>query len=148
MARRDTMKLTIARAVFTTPPVAWMLRSYARAKQRKLLVDRSYVRRHLEIVVRPDLISDALVDEACHRLADPRTAEHVERTSEVFASMLTPLNPGTERAVAHRRVVYGTDPMGRRMAQRMSGTVLPNANGSPMIEDPEAVAGILRELLV
>ncbi len=147
MAWRKTTKLRIARAVAASPLGAWMVKTYARSQQRKLHADRSYVRRQLGLLVRPDRISDELVDEARQRLDDPRTAQAVERTAELMASVLTPLDSGIVQTVVNRRIVYGADPQSRRMAQRMSGIVLPNANGSPMIEEPAAVAAILRELL-
>jgi hypothetical protein len=41
----------------------------------------------------------------------------------------------------------GVEFVDRRNARKMGATVLPNANGSPMIEEPAAVAAVLKEML-
>jgi hypothetical protein len=98
--------------------------------------------------VRRDLISDALVDEAQQRLRDPRAASAVERTREFMAAALTPLNPETDRVVTNKRSVFGgVEYYERKKARQKGGIILPNANGAPMIEEPIAVARILRDML-
>jgi hypothetical protein len=148
MAQRTTMPLRIIRAALRQPLVEGMITAYARSKQRRLCADRGYVRRQLGFFVRRDLISDALVDEAQQRLRDPRSALAVERTPEFMASAITPLGPETDRVVTNRRSVFGgVEYYERKKARQKGGTVLPNANGSPMIEDPAAVADVLREMV-
>jgi hypothetical protein len=148
MVLQTTMPLRIIRAVLGWPFVDRMITGYARSKQRRLIMDRGYVRKQLGFFVRRDLITDALVEEAQDRLRDPRAAQAVERTPEFMASALAPLDPATDRAVTNRRSVFGgVEYYERKMALKKGGTVLPDANGSPMIEDPGAVATILREML-
>jgi hypothetical protein len=130
------------------PFVDRLITGYARSKLRRLCADRGYVRRQLGFFVRRDLISDALVDEAQRRLRDPRATQAVERTPEFMASALAPLDPQTGRVVTNRRSVFGgVEYYERKKALQKGGIVLPNANGSPMIEEPVAVAGILRDML-
>lgn len=138
----------VVRAVLGSPLVAAIFTSYARRKLRQLRGDRAYVRRQLGFFVRRDLITDELVDEAVVRLRDPRSAQVVDRTREFLLSTFTPLNPETERAVRNRRVLAGgIEFVERRNAARLGATMLPDANGSPMIEVPGTVAAELRALL-
>lgn len=143
----DTMIVRTARAVLGGPFAAGLLTAYARSKQRKLGADRNYVRRQLGFFVRRDLVSDVLVDEALQRLQDPRSTQAVDRTSEFILAALTPVSAETNRLVRNRRTAYGGELSERRKARQLGATVIPAANGSPMIEDPAAVAAILREML-
>lgn len=148
MVLRTTTPLRIAGAMLGWPFVGGLITRFARSKLGRLRADRGYVRRQLGFLVRRDLISDALVDEAQQRLRDPRSAEIVERTPEFMAAALAPLDPETDRVVTNRRSVFGgIEYYERKTARRKGGIILPNANGSPMIEDPVAVAGILRDML-
>ncbi len=97
--------------------------------------------------MRNDLLSEALVDEALERLRDPRSAQAVERTPEFMASAVTPLNPSTDRAVRNRRVLLGSGFFDRKTARQTRGAVFVAATGAPMIEDPDAVAKAIRELV-
>ena len=148
IALRMTLPVRIVGAILRRPFVARTFTAYARWKLNRLRADRKYVRRQLGFFVRRDLISEALVGEAQERLRDPRSAQAVERTPEFVASAFTPLDPGTDRAVRNRRTLSGgVEFVDRRNARKMGATVLPNANGSPMIEEPAAVAAVLREML-
>jgi hypothetical protein len=148
MVLRTTMPLRIVGAMLEWPFVDQLIIGYARSKLRRLCADRGYVRRQLGFFVRRDLISDELVDEAQRRLRDPRATGAVERTREFMASALAPLDPETDRVVTNRRSVFGgVEYYERKKARQKGGIILPNANGSPMIEDPVAVADILREML-
>jgi hypothetical protein len=147
MVQRRTTFVRVARVVFGSPIVQSMLTRFARSKLRKLRANRGYVRRQLGFFVRRDLISDALVDEALARLRDPRSTAIVDRTAEFLMSALVQLDPAVDSAVRNRRTLVGGDMSDRRMASRTGATVLPNANGSPMIEEPQTVAAVMRELL-
>jgi hypothetical protein len=148
MVLRPTLPLRIVGAVLEWPFVDQLITGYARSKLRRLRADRGYVRRQLGFFVRRDLISDALVDEAQQRLRDPRAASAVERTREFMAAALTPLNPETDRVVTNKRSVFGgVEYYERKKARQKGGIILPNANGAPMIEEPIAVARILRDML-
>ena len=143
---RDRLLTRAARAGFGFPPVAWLLRSVARAKHRRLLDDRSAVAAELAKLTRPEAISDALVDEARGRIADPRTALAVERTADVVRATLVARSRAGARVPAV--VLVHDDTLGTPIAVPFDAP-RPRvvAASAPMLEDPVAVANALRDLL-
>jgi hypothetical protein len=128
-------------------PLGNVLALVARRKRRKLLADDSFLRKQLKRLVRNDLISDELIDEATARIADPRMDRMADRTVEVVRAMLTPIDTSTNEAVHRRLVLLGNGPIDRKLRARGSGTVLEGAWAAPMLETPQAVADALRALL-
>ncbi|MDB5073745.1 MAG: hypothetical protein JWM87_4856 [Candidatus Eremiobacteraeota bacterium] len=144
---RDAPHVRLVRAVLRHTFVARLLRNYARSKHRRLLTDRDYVTKQLNLLVRSDRITGALIDEAQARIRDPRTADAVERTVDVLTFSLTPVDTAANVRVRNRLALIGPGILERKTAKRMTCTVLPSATRSPMIETPDDVARALRSLL-
>ncbi len=145
---RGTVLLRVLRELVARPPLAWALIAFARAKWRRLCRDRAYVKAQLALFVGERALSDALVDEAQARIATARTERVVERTAEFLAYSLAPVDSKCDAAVRNRTILVGVGRLGDAIAKRMPAIVLETATGAPMLEDPEAVARALRELLV
>jgi hypothetical protein len=123
------------------------LASIARTKRRRLLVDESYLRKQLNLLVRSDLITDELLNEARARIADSRTDLIVARTAEMLRGVLTPIDPRIDESVSHRMLLLGEGPMDRRARARGGATVVKGAWAAPMLETPLAVAESLRAIV-
>jgi hypothetical protein len=145
--QRDAAHVRLIRAVLRSPLVARLLTRYAMSKHRRLREDRDYVAKQLYMMVRRDRLPEALVDEAQARIRDPRTARAVERTAEVLTYAITPVDPAANDAVCNRRALIGSGVLERKTAKRMPCTVLPSVTRAPMLEAPDAVANVLREML-
>ncbi len=144
---RDAAHVRFVRAVVRSPLLARLLARYARSKHCRLTEDHDYVVKQLQLLVRSDRLSDALVSEAQARIRDPRTARAAERTADVVAYALTPVDPAADAAVRNRRTLVGSDVIGQKTAKRMPCTILPSVTRTPMIEAPDAVVQVLREML-
>jgi hypothetical protein len=144
---RDAAHVRLIRTLVGRTFLGSLLTSFAKSKHRRLLDDRDYVAKQLHFLVRPDRLSEALVDEAQTRIRDPRTANAVERTAGVLAYALTPVDAQANAAVRNRRALVGPGQLERKIAKRMPCTVLASVTRAPMIEDPDAVAHVLREML-
>lgn len=125
-----------------------LLASVARRKRRRLLDDSPYIWKQLRLLVREDVISEELVNEARGRIADARMTAIVDRTAEMLHDLLTPLDARTSDAVSRRMVLLGEGPVDRRVLAREGGTVLSGAWSAPMLESPEAVADCVRSFMV
>lgn len=124
-----------------------ILNAVARSKYRRLLTDGTYVRKQLNLLVRADLVTDELLEEARARIADPRMDLILKRTAETVRAILTPIDEYANTAVSHRMVLLGEGPIDRKARIRGGATVLPGAWAAPMLEVPEAVADTLRALV-
>lgn len=125
-----------------------VLANVARGKRRRLLADDSFLRKQLNLLVRNDLISDELVNEARARIADPRMDLIVAQTAEALGEVLTPLDARANKAVCRRLVLLGNGAMDRKARARGWGDVVDGAWAAPMLETPHAVADALRAILV
>ncbi len=143
MALVSSRSASLLRAIIGV--VGPLVTAAARAKLRRLRASRSAVVRELQGFVRADRISDALVNEACARIADSRTDRSVGRTADVVRAVLAPLR--ARAAAVPRVVIAGDDVLGRKLAARMDVRVVHGAESAPMIDAPDAVAAALRDLL-
>jgi hypothetical protein len=123
------------------------LTSLARSKKTRLLTDRQFLKKQILLFVDEARISDALVEEAVERAADPRTVRSVERIVEIILEITNPIDPAIDAKVRRRTVLVGASRLDRKTAARMPATILPDVHGAPMIEAPQAVAQALREML-
>ena len=124
---------------------ASLITAAARKKLVRLRVSRDAVAEELRGLVCPDRLSDALVDEACARIADPRTASVVERTGDVLRAVTRPVS--SDAAGVRRIVLASDDELGRKLARRMQVRLLQGSRSAVMIDDPRAVREALHELL-
>lgn len=147
LVRRSTPLLRAVRFVTKTRLGRQALTSQARSKKTRLLTDREFLKKQILLFVDEARISDALVEEAVERAADPRTARSVERIVEIILEITNPIDPAIDAKVQRRTVLVGTSRLDRKTAARMPATILPDVHGAPMIEAPQAVAQALREML-
>ena len=146
LVQRRTPALQIVRSVVATSIGKQILNSLARSKHVRLLNDRQFVKKQIALLVAGAYITDAMLEEAAKRVADPRTERSVERTAEVVLAITDPIDPAIDAKV-HRTVVAGNSPLDQKTAARMPATILPDVWSAPMIEAPQSVARVLRELL-
>lgn len=147
LVRRRTPLLRVLRSVLGVRLLREALVSAARSKRERLLHDREFLKKQMLLLVDSKCVSDALLQEAEERIADPRTARSVERTAEVLLELTSPIDSAIDAKVERRAVLLGTSRLDRKTAARVSATVLPGVHGAAMIEAPHAVAQALRELL-
>ncbi len=124
-----------------------ILNAFARSKHRRLLKNDAYVRKQLALLVRNDLITEELLNDAKARIADPGMEAIVSRSAESLRALLTPIDEHANTAVSKRMVLLGEGPMDRKARFRGGATVLEGAWAAPMIEAPQAVADTLRALI-
>ncbi|HET6276291.1 MAG TPA: hypothetical protein VFE16_10220 [Candidatus Cybelea sp.] len=147
LVQRRTPLLGVVRSILGTRLWARALASAARSKRTRLLHDREYLKRQMSLLVDESCISDAMLQEAVERTADPRTARSVERTAEILLEITHPIDSNLDARVSRRAVLLGSSRLDRKTAARMPATILPGVRGAAMIEAPHAVAQALRELL-
>ena len=146
LVRRSTTALQIVRSLIDTSIGKRALTAIARSKQMRLLNDRQFLRKHVALLVGEAYITDALLQEAAARVTDPRTTRSVERTAEIVRAIADPIDPALDAKV-HRTVLVGNSPLDRKTAARMPAIILRNVWSAPMIEAPQVVAQVLRDLL-
>jgi hypothetical protein len=98
--------------------------SVARAKRRRLLAEEPYIRKRLRLLVRGDVITDELVNEARSRIADPRMDLIEDRTAEILSEVLTPVDAHINEVVSRRLVLLGEGPSDRKLRARAPATVV------------------------
>ncbi len=147
LVQRRTPALQVVRSVINSDIGRRFLTTLARSKRSRLLSDERFLKKQLALFVNEGRITEALLEEAAARLADPRTAQSVERTVDVFLEITKPIDPEVDDRVQHRTVLLGNSPLDRKTAARMAATVVPNVRSAPMIEAPDVVAEVLRQLL-
>jgi hypothetical protein len=147
LVKRNTPALQIARFVLGSNIGRQVLTALARSKQSRLISDRQYLKQQLALLIDEGHITDAMLEEAAARVADPRTARSVERTAEVVLAVADPIDPAVDAKVQRRTVLLGTSPLDRKTATHILGTVLSTVRSAPMIEAPDVVARILHELI-
>jgi hypothetical protein len=147
LVRHTTPALQAVRSVINSDIGRRFLAALARSKRSRLLNDGQFLRKQMALLVGEARITEALVEEAAARLADPRTARSVERTAEVFIEITKPIDPEVDALVQHQTVLLGNSPLDRKTAARMAATVVSNVRSAPMIEAPDVVAEVLRRLL-
>jgi hypothetical protein len=140
---KDSAILRALRALLTRPVGRALITAAARSKRQKLLADPSYIRRQLELLVRSDRISNALVQEARERVADSRMDALIERTPQSLCALLTP-NSSFERFTG--TCFFGSGPIDRKVRKRIDGTSIESAWSAPMLEAPEVIANHLRTM--
>lgn len=144
---RQSLALRIVRGLVASPAGKALLTAFARSKRKRLLVDESYVRKQMKMLVNDDVVSDTLVREAQMRIADPSMESITDRTAEVLTAILTPIDADTAASIASQRILAGSGPMDRRVRSQGNAIVIAQAKSAPMLEAPKAVAEELRSLL-
>lgn len=139
---RDSVFLRILRALLNGA-AGRLLTNFARSKRQKLLADERYLRSQMELLVRSDKISDALIQEARRRLADPRMDAVITRTPQALRAILTPAS-ALERFEGV--CIFGSGPVDRKMRKRIAGAFVESAWSAPMLETPEVIANHLRAI--
>jgi hypothetical protein len=91
--RRSTPLLRALRFAIKTRLGRHALTSLARSKKTRLLTDRQFLKKQILLFVDEARISDALVEEAVERAADPRTARSVERIVGIILEITNPIDP-------------------------------------------------------
>jgi hypothetical protein len=147
LIQRTSVRLRIIRRIFGWRPVGHLITRFARAKYRRLCDNRDEVLKQLRLFVGESALSEALVSEAEARISDPRVERSIDRTVEFLRYATTPVNPIADNAVQNRRVIVGVGPIDRRIARRMTATVLHGVTGAAMIEEPTVVAEALRAMI-
>lgn len=143
---RQSLMLRAIRA-FAGGLGANVLTGIARSKRRRLMADSAYLRKQLGLLVRDDIITDALLEEARARTSDPRMDLVDTRTAETIRALLIPIDIHASEAVSNRVVLFGDGPIDRKARVRAKCVVLKDAWSAPMLEQPHAVAEHLRALI-
>jgi hypothetical protein len=147
LVQRSTPALQIIRSLINSNIGKQILTALARSKQARLVSDKQFLKNQLALLIGEAHITDAMVEEAAARVADPRTVRVVERTAEVVLALTSPIDPAIDAKVQNRTVLLGNSRLDRKTAARMQATVIPDIWSAPMIEAPQVVAQVLREIL-
>ncbi|HVA32657.1 MAG TPA: hypothetical protein VNG31_00830 [Candidatus Baltobacteraceae bacterium] len=106
-----------------------LLTTFAQSKLAKLRHDENYVRKQLRLMVSDEALTESLLLEARVRIADPSTAQAVQRTADFLRAALEPIDAGAD-AMVRRRIVLGKGSL-----------------SATMIDSVDEVARALRKLL-
>ena len=143
---RDSVRLRFIRSVVNWTPAGRLLSTFARTKYRQLLDNDDYVLKQLSLFIGKKSLNESLIGQAKMRIRDPRVAQSIEHTARFLRYATKPVSAQADVLVKNRRVLVGVGVMDRRIAKRMTATVLHGVTGAAMIEEPNVVAEAMREL--
>jgi hypothetical protein len=147
LVRKDTLRIRVIRWLMTGPIGRVILTAIAKKKHRRLLSDKAFVREQLQLLVRDEAITDALLDEARNRIALPQTASTVDRIADSLGVMLRLVDHQAIERVKPGITLVGPHWPEGKIRTNPSIRIVEQGKMAPMLDAPSIVGDALRSLV-